>query len=183
MTKLLTILSTGVCFLIPPDEEIDFLKTEIEELHLYINELETENKRLVDTINREEDIETYYPEQPSVIKTFMDYRAITSRSSKQYHYRLNGETLPGGLRSYNDRIQIAIGKPYADVGDKVDIYMESGEIIRAIVADSKGDRFYHPDGSTIEFLVDSDLIPYEFRGKYGLDVKYPGYIEKLNVLK
>lgn len=186
LTKLSLILSTGLCFLLPPEENLDIIETqqnEIDNLETYISELEEENKRLVDTINTSEVVEVYYPEQPSVMKTFMDYRAITSTSSKQYFYRENGYTLSDGLRAYDDRIQIALGTPYAQVGDKVDVFMESGEVIRAIVADSKGDRYFHQDGSTLEFLVDSDVIPDSYRGRYGLDYKYQGYIKSFEILK
>ena len=184
-------LSTGLCFIVPNNQELEKMEQQeniVEAQKQEIEALRQENKRLVDTIEgigfeHVGEIYTYYPEQPSVMKSFMDYRAVTSTTSKQYHYRLEGYTLPDGRRGYNGRVQVAIGTPYAQVGDNLDIYLHSGEIINAVVADSKGDRFYHPDGSTIEFLVDSDIIPGSYRGRYGLNALYDGFIDRLEVQK
>ena len=73
-----------------------------------------------------------------------------------------------------DRYCIAVGSGYTKViGTKIDVVLESGKIIKCILGDAKSDqhtdlethtyhvggydhgKYYPPDGSVIEFVVDS----------------------------
>lgn len=108
------------------------------------------------------------------MKTFMDYEMITDTTAPQWEQRLKGVTVHKGLRMSQGRLQMAVPWKYAEIGDKIDVELDNGKIIKGIVADSKGDRDFHEDGSVIEFLVDESLIPNEFRGEYGLDSLFPG---------
>lgn len=91
--------------------------------------------------------------------TFMDYRMVTDTTSPQYRYRLEGNTGYLGIRKYKEYYQVAMGYKYAQIGDKFRVTFNTGEQIRVIVADSKGDRYAHEDGSQLEFIVNSDIIP------------------------
>lgn len=183
MNKIILTISTGLC-LLPTSQPHDEIITQQQ---LYIEHLEEQNKTLKSELEKIgfehlQNPTTIYPDnQPSTFKSFMDYRAITDTKSKQWRYRVHGYTLDNGLRGYKGRVQVALGTPYGQVGDKIDVHLDSGKVIYGVISDSKGDRYFHKDGSTIEFLVDSDLIPFDWRLDKGLDVYYKGLIEKLEV--
>lgn len=115
-------------------------------------------------------------------KSFMDYRAVTDSTSPQWHYRTNGWTREDGVRMYEDRVQIAMGWQYGQIGDKVNIYLDTGTVIRGILGDSKGNRCYHSDGGTksmVEFLVDSNKIPQRVWRDGSLESIFTGNIVKI----
>ena len=101
----------------------------------------------------------------SATKTFMGYDSVTSKTSRQW-YILNDEKYSWsdtetGFRMFGDRICIAIGQRYALPGDKVDVVMKNGSIIRCIVGDAKSTldtdvtmSYQKYDGSVIEMIVD-----------------------------
>lgn len=130
------------------------------------------------TIHQEEieediivDYENFYKEYqvPSNrgFKSYMSYKAITSKSSPQYklqnQYAHTGEF---GIRQVNERFCIAIGTfSSARVGTYVDLILENGTVIPCIVGDFKAD--IHTDSSNIvtthngcvsEFLVDKSVL-------------------------
>lgn len=115
----------------------------------------------------------------------MDYRKVTNKSSRQYYYVENGWTRSDGMRMYGDRELWALGSLYGNVGDKINIYLSSGKMIRAIKADAKQVTCEHPDGSMIEGIVDSDILYRDNRwiGKDGLNDDYEGYVTKVEVIK
>lgn len=115
-------------------------------------------------------------------KTYMDYRAIKDKTSKQYELQQNNAcyTSNTGLRMIDEYYCIAVGTYYGkNIGDKLIIHMENGESFKAIVSDFKDDndtdstnRQHESDGSVIEFLVETDKLP--------LIVKKMGDISYLN---
>ena len=87
----------------------------------------------------------------------MDYRTITNKESKQYQLQLNSSTGDYGIRTYQDRYMIALA--FLPVGTKVNLELSGGQIIHAIVGDIKADTdCLHPDGSMIEFIVDTKRL-------------------------
>ena len=121
-------------------------------------------------------------------KTHMSYTAITCRSSDQYKLQKKAYTdKKSGIRMVDGYYLIAVGSYYADhVGEKLIVTMESGKQIPCMVGEFKSNRhtdkthryhvggydhgvYYPPDGSVIEFVVDSDVyktkkIPKKFDG-------------------
>lgn len=99
-------------------------------------------------------------------KTFMDYRAITDTTSRQYKLQQTAYTNEIGLRCYDNCYMVAMGTYYGDVGDRFQITFASGETITAIMGDIKDDKHtdtkhQHRDGNIVEFIVDSKMLPEE----------------------
>ena len=99
-------------------------------------------------------------------KTYMDYRTITSRSSKQYRLQLRATTdQETGLRILRDRYMVALGSYFnCKVGQFVDIVLSDGEILKCIVGDAKQDihtdanNLHGLSGDTAEFIVDEKVL-------------------------
>ena len=106
------------------------------------------------------------------IKSYMDYRAITLTSSKQYKlqstYAYTGNY---GIRQINGRYCVAIGSYFTKkVGTYLDLYLENGEIIPCILADCKADIhtdkrniITEHDGSLAEFIIDKNSLKKEIK--------------------
>lgn len=137
--------------------EENFNITETEEI------LEKEIKEEVTEVNNFINCEV--PEN-NTIKSYMDYRCITLKSSNQYKLQESlAYTDEIGLRMVNDRYCVALGSYYTTtVGQYVDIELENGAIIKGILADLKDDRHtdekhqINPNGSVLEFVVDTDTL-------------------------
>lgn len=92
----------------------------------------------------------------SYFKSYMDYRAITSPSSAQYKLQKIAYT-EDGYRKVEDRMMVAMAN--FTVGDKLDIHLSSGEVLKVIVGDIKASTTCsHPDGSILEFIVDTKTM-------------------------
>lgn len=112
--------------------------------------------------------------------TYMDYRMVTSRSSKQWKYRTEGWTRNDGVRMYGDFIQVAMGYPYGQVGDKFRLTTETGQY-SIVLGDSKGDRLSHGN-STIEIIVADDVMDSYDRRMGDLNSIFGSTMIKLEVL-
>ena len=93
-------------------------------------------------------------------KSMMDYRKITSKGTAQYKYReIASDDSETGIRVYQGRYLIAISISFGNVGDFIDVKLDSGQIIPAVIGDIKANTSCkHPDGSMIEFIVNIDKI-------------------------
>lgn len=99
------------------------------------------------------------------IKSYMDYRAITSNTSNQYKLQEIAYT-NNGLRMVNGRYCVALGSYYTTtIGQYVDIELENGNVIHGILADCKANkhtdstnRIHSIDGSVVEFVVDTKSL-------------------------
>lgn len=101
----------------------------------------------------------------SSFKAYMDYRTITSKTSKQYKLQQQATTNEYGVRQVDGKILVAVGTGFgASVGDSITFKTDTGRIIDAIVGDIKQDR--HTDstnmqvaanGNVIEFIIDKDV--------------------------
>jgi len=119
-------------------------------------------------------------------KSWMDWRAITSRSSRQWRLQQIAYTCENGLRRVDGKYMIALGTYFLHygVGDVFEITLSSGVVFRAVVGDVKSDahtdstnRFHLSDGSVLEFIVDRHHMP--DRARLMGDMSYggfPGYI-------
>lgn len=108
----------------------------------------------------------------SNFKAYMGYNAVTCVSSPQYKL-LNGESaytdVNTGVRMVDGRYCIAVGSYYTTtVGQKLDLYLETGVVIPCIVGDCKADchtnseshQFCLSNGSVAEFIVDYSVFNY-----------------------
>ncbi len=94
-------------------------------------------------------------------KSYMSYKCIKDKSSKQYKFQQKSETGDYGIRVVKDRFCIAIGSYYTTkIGKKVDLIMKNGKIIKCILGDCKNDKDtdksnrQNKNGSIVEFIVD-----------------------------
>lgn len=95
----------------------------------------------------------------TTFKSFMDYRAITSPSSRQYKQLQKGFTVSEyGILVQDGRFLVAMAKQYGEVG--TDLAIQIGDTILAVrIGDIKGVACAHKDGSMLEFIVDTKRVP------------------------
>ena len=107
------------------------------------------------------------PQARCYFKSWMDWRAITNRNSRQWRMQQIAYTCDDGFRRVDGLYMIALGTYflYSGVGDVFDITLSSGVTFRAVVGDVKSDRhtdptnrFHISDGSVIEFVVDRQVM-------------------------
>lgn len=103
-------------------------------------------------------------------KSYEDWRAIKSKTSP--HYKLQREyayTGEDGFRMVEDRYCVALGSYFTTrIGQYVDIVLQNGFVIKAILGDQKADKHtdskhiaHKTDGSIAEFIVDKhEISPY-----------------------
>lgn len=115
----------------------------------------------------------------SSTKTYMNYTAITKKSSPQYQLIHNSGKIEicddGFLRDSDGYVGVALGSALGKIGDRFHITLSTGKILKAIKLDEKAnedtvDNFYDSDdGSVIEFVIDKSK-PYmqNNKGENGL---------------
>lgn len=99
-------------------------------------------------------------------KSYMSYRTITCKSSKQYELQQYAKTDSNGLRTYDDYYMIALGTYYAkEAGMRVDLVLSTGVVLQCMTGDVKADkdtdslnRKHKVDGSMVEFIVDTKSL-------------------------
>lgn len=99
-------------------------------------------------------------------KTYMDFRIITAKNSKQWELQQHAWTEGRGFRKIGEHFLVAVGTFYADeVGKELLIEFEDGQKIKAIVGDIKQDRHTDPtnryvpiNGNIVEFIVDVEKL-------------------------
>ena len=120
-------------------------------------------------------------------KSWMSYKAITNKSSKQYKLQQIASTGYAGIRTVNNRYCVAIGTAFdASIGTYIDLILEDGFVIPCIVADIKSPK--HTDANNVftitgktkkticctEFVIDLE--------KLNLDAMESGNISDCNEL-
>ena len=107
------------------------------------------------------------PNGNTSMKTYMDYRTITDKSSKQYKLQQDNNvyTDDEGFRKIEDKFIVAVGTYYGTVGTELLIELSSGTVFEAIIGDLKADkhtdktnRQHKIDGSVVEFIVDTKKL-------------------------
>ena len=110
--------------------------------------------------------ENYLIDNHSGKKSFMGYKTITDKTSKQYKLQQEvAYTDELGFRKVNNRYCVAIGTAFnASVGQYFDAELENGTIIECIVGDIKDDRdtdksnVFTSQGCCLEFIVDTKKL-------------------------
>ena len=99
-------------------------------------------------------------------KTYMDYRKITDKTSKQWNLQQLATTNEKGFRVFNGRYLVAVGSYYSkDVGKEMRITLEDGKKINVMIGDIKQDihtdtnnQYVPVNGNIVEFIVDTDKL-------------------------
>ena len=148
---------------------VDSLKNEKESLINEIDELKKERDAVAvnatpvydDTV-----VDCYVPEGKGKPKSFMGYYQKWDRGTRQqifhdsvaYDIRFD----ENGFCKLGERFFVAMKPYYGEVGDCIDVYLDTGEMIPCIIGDNKGsendDLYVHHDGSIIEFMVDTSIF-------------------------
>ena len=126
-------------------------------------------------------------------KSYMSYKCITNRSSKQYKFQQECYTGNYGIRMKDGRYCIAVGSYYTTkIGKKIDLVMENGAIIKCILADCKANAHtdstnrQNPNGSIAEFIVDMNSLNRTAKRMGDVSYcseKFKGEIKKIRVYK
>lgn len=104
-------------------------------------------------------------------KLYMYYTSVTDTTSNQYSL-LYGESaytdVNSGIRMVGDRYCVALGSYYTTtIGQKVDVVLEDGSVIKCILGDCKADchtnnthQYAIGTGNVVEFIVDASVFDY-----------------------
>lgn len=130
------------------------------EHRLMVKRIQLEDQIVIRTLQQ--------PTQPlcstSSTKSYMDYRTITSKTSKQYRYIKEYMTVSeDGFLHHNttDRIGVALGSVFGPIGTYWDVTLDTGITLHLVKIDEKDDSHtingcqHTNDGSVIEFVIDS----------------------------
>lgn len=95
----------------------------------------------------------------NTFKSWMDYLEITDHSSTQWKLQQIATTeINFGFRWIEQKyIMVAMAKEYGPVGSKYLITFESGQNIHVMIGEVKQESRNSPDGSIIEFIIDSNI--------------------------
>lgn len=135
------------------------LQEEMALIQVEKDEIQANYEALVTLINNEEPMEREIC-STSTFKSWMDYRSITSKSSKQYHLQQEAITDKNfGFRMIDGYLLVAMGPQYGPVGRKYIIQFENGTVINAMIGDVKHQGCTSDDGSMIEFIINKEILP------------------------
>lgn len=121
-------------------------------------------------------------------KCYMDYRCITDTSSPQWELQQGAWTDENGLRRVGDRYCVALGSAFGStIGTNYIIELETGEMLRCVLADQKADRDTNAEhtadmnGAVIEFVVDTPCLSDTVRsmGDISYIEGFNGKVEKI----
>lgn len=128
--------------------------------------------------------------EQSTWKPYERYTAITKKSSAQYKLQQKAYTGDYGIRMVDGRYCVALGTGWATkIGTKLDIYMDTGQIIPVILGDAKRDEHCDPSHriasakrEVIEFIVDGAAIPEKVKRTGNFDCIFPGKVVKMEIV-
>ncbi len=117
----------------------------------------------------------------------MDGRCITDPTSAAYKIKQSAR-VEDGLYKVGDFVGVALSGYYGRVGDRFKITLSGGDVFYAIMMDTKKEpeldqAHAHPDGSIVEFVVDTNTLDQEARHAGSLDCIYEGSILKIERMK
>lgn len=126
--------------------------------------------------------------------TFKSYMPWTALSTSSPQGKLSAKAIKDpktAIMIYGDRYLVALGFAYADhVGQKIDVVMESGQVIPVMIGDFKAlehtddnnSSTVH-DGSIIEFIVSSkDEAAKAVNGSGNYNMFFPGKVKEFRKL-
>jgi len=164
-------------------EENDSLWSTVIALQSENDELSAENKAML-LLWQNQEPETREVCSTSTFKSWMDFRAITSKSSVQYKLQQSATTDKNyGFRMIDGNILVAMGPQYGPVGSKYIIQFEDGKVINAMIGDIKHQGCTSDDGSMIEFIVDSNTLPKFLKTSGNFNQLFHGSISMIREVK
>lgn len=136
---------------------------------------------------QEPKFERWYPPKDwsSTRLSYMDYRTITAEGTLQWELQNDGWTSTDpntGIRMRGGRYMIALGQEFGLTGTKVNIYLENGAEIQAVVGDSKeyfdtidGEGRIGADTGIVEFIVEEEYLPDDVIELGSNELQFNGY--------
>ena len=126
-----------------------------------LKRLEIENYKVSElSLLKSNEIE---PCSTSSVKSYMDYRMITSKTSDQYKFiQENMEVRNGLLFDQEGYIGVALGTWFGEIGTRWVFELSSGEVLYTVKVEHKDDKHtingceHTNDRSVIEFVVDTE---------------------------
>lgn len=121
----------------------------------------------------------------STFKSFMPYRTINDKSSKQYELQQLATTSEYGIRVVDYFPMIAVTSQFGSVGDLVEVHLDDSNFI-AIIGDIKGEGHNDcqslRDGSVIEFIVDYPKLDSNIKRLGDFNTVFNGSVKQINNL-
>jgi hypothetical protein len=164
---LFTVLGT-LMMLALTNKEVDIVPTQIEVISME-RVVKIEPIEIIEIISNYK-LQTTELDLPTntagSFKTYMDYKTITTTTSKQWSLQQLATTDSKGFRRLNNDYIVAVGTFYSEeVGKQLKVTLDSGRSFTAIVGDIKQNRHtdsnnqYIPtNGNIIEFIVDAEVL-------------------------
>lgn len=131
----------------------------------------------------------------SSVKTYMDYKMITSKSSRQYQYIQKYIKIKDGYLYDGEYLGVALSSYYGDIGSKFIITLDTGIVLKVVKIDEKADQHTNGcsqkwDGSMLEIVIDSYTMKvekssngYYYNGNFNNNPMFKGKIESIKVEK
>lgn len=153
VNKNVKLLNIAECEEITPAKVC--LEPSIQDVKEFIekeNEIKTEDFWLKETKN-------------SYIKPYMDYRAITCKTSKQYKFIQRedvNEDERGFLMQDGEWYCVALGEYFGDIGEKYIFTLSNGKEIKVVKSEAKSNRhtcsdnYLGQNGHILEFLINTN---------------------------
>lgn len=110
----------------------------------------------------------------SSTKTYMDYKLIDDKTSRQYQYIKKYMTVDeetGMLLDEQGFIGAALGSHFGEIGTRYYFTLESGIVLPIVKVEEKSDNdtvkgcYHASDKSVIEFVIDTKIAKKFFKGK------------------
>lgn len=175
LLKFLVLISTILLSLHPnpkpveptPEQSYEPVLAPYSEDNAEVEQVVEEDIKRAETVpNISRGTERKLPNVSGSFKTYMDYRTITNTNSTQWYMQQAAWTAPNGIRCYGDRYMVAMGTYYSEqCGDKFDITLSSGQVIKVITGDIKADEHTDPTNmyiehnqNIVEFIVDVNVL-------------------------
>jgi hypothetical protein len=127
----------------------------------------------------------------STFKSYENYLNITRKTSPAYKLQQEAYTGNYGIRMVGDRYCVAMGGYWAkEIGTKMNVYLETGEMIPVILGDNKQDRHTlnnqrigADNRDVLEFIVDVSEIPTKVKNCGNFNVIFKGKVSYIVVVE
>ena len=127
----------------------------------------------------------------STFKSYESYKSITNTKSPQYKLQQEAYTGDYGIRMVDGRYCVAMGSYWAtEIGTKMDVYLESGEVIPVILGDNKQDchttnkhRVGTGNKDVLEFIVDTSEIPSKVKNCGSFNCIFTGKVSAVVIVE
>ena len=136
----------------PAEVCLESSEQDVKEFIAKENEIKTEDFWLKET-------------KTSYIKPYMDYRAITCKTSKQYKFIQRedvNEDERGFLMQDGEWYCVALGEYFGDIGEKYIFTLSNGNEIKVVKSEAKSNRhtcsdnYLGKNGHILEFLINTN---------------------------